>query len=329
MKSPFTGKEMRLVHERRTWSFRGEKFDYIHSSWYCEGSGEYFTSDEMDDVGFLQVANQYRVKYGIPFKDEIISIRNSYGVSAARMSLIMGFGVNQWRSYESGEVPSVSNGRMIRSIMNPNTFLDIVHSSRYVLEQKDYDKLIKQIISIKECYDARMVEQYEVNRLFICERSVENGFGEKSLSKLRNILLYIIDRCGELFCTKMNKILFYADFLAYREIGMSLTGLSYKALNYGPVPERWDRIYSQFDEFYLEPRINGDKEGMVFVSKGQANLSLLSADELKILDLVCARFERCSAGEISKISHEEPAWIECAPEHKRIPYEYAFKLKAL
>ncbi|MBQ7774115.1 MAG: DUF4065 domain-containing protein [Bacteroidales bacterium] len=329
MNSPFTGKEMRLVYDKRTWTFRGEKFGYIHSSWYCADSGEYFTSDDMDDVGFLQVTNQYRVKYGIPFSDEIAAIRSLYGVSAARMSLIMGFGANQWRNYESGEVPSVSNGRMIKSIMNPEVFLDMVHSSKHILEQKDYDKLIKRINSILECNDSRVFEQYETNRLFMCERGADNGFGERSLQKLKNILLYIIGQCGELFCTKMNKMLFYADFLAYRDMGMSLTGLSYRALNYGPVPERWDRIYSQFDEVRLEPKVNGDKEGMIFIPEGDADLSFFSAEELKILDLVCGRFSECSAAEISKISHEEPAWIECSSKHSRIPYEYAFRLKAI
>ena len=74
MKSPFTGKEMSIVYEDRLWKFRGEEFKYTHSAWLCADTGEMFTTEEMDDASYTQVTNQYRVKYGIPFTDEIIAV---------------------------------------------------------------------------------------------------------------------------------------------------------------------------------------------------------------------------------------------------------------
>ena len=71
MKSPFTGKEMKLVYEKRTWKFRGEEYEFLHAAWRCEDTGEQFTTDESDTAGFIQVTNQYRVKYGIPYTEEI------------------------------------------------------------------------------------------------------------------------------------------------------------------------------------------------------------------------------------------------------------------
>lgn len=63
MKSPFTGKEMKVVYELRTWNFRGEQYEYMHTAWLCEDTGEKFTTDELADAGFAQVINQYREKY--------------------------------------------------------------------------------------------------------------------------------------------------------------------------------------------------------------------------------------------------------------------------
>ena len=74
MKSPYTGKEMKRIYEQRVWNFRGEEFKYIRQSWLCEDSGEQFTDDGGDTAGYVQVTNQYRAKYGIPFTDEIIKI---------------------------------------------------------------------------------------------------------------------------------------------------------------------------------------------------------------------------------------------------------------
>ena len=318
---------MKRVCEKRTWEFRGEKYEYIYTAWQCEDTGELFTTDETDDIGFIQVTNQYRVKYGIPFTDEIVAVREKYGISAAKMSQVLGIGINQWRHYESGEVPNVSNGRMIRSIMNPMTFLEYVHSSKHLLSDNEYHKLIKKV------EDAANKEnewnQYAHSRIFSKERDKENGYAKQSLEHLKNILLYIIEHCEEVFYTKMNKLLFYVDFTAYRKTGMSITGLSYRALDYGPVPERWDRVYSQFDEIIQVPRLIGEREGTELQSSIKADRSQLTNLEMAILDEVCTRFASVSSAEISRISHEEDAWQKCNGSPDPIPFEFAFGLRAL
>lgn len=329
MKSPFTGKEMKIVYDTREWNFRGEVYQYTHAAWHCEDTGEEFSTDDMDDAGFLQVTNQYRRKYGIPHTDEIVAIRERYGISAAKMSSILGFGTNQWRLYETGEVPSVSNGRMIQSIKDPEVFLGYVRSSRLLLDEKEYNKISARIAAIGERDEKYIERDYALSRVFQCERGEDNGFAPQSLERLKNVLLYMISRCDEVFCTKMNKLLFYLDFLAYRRNGMAITGLSYKALEFGPVPERWDRVYSQFDEMTQEPRSYNEKEGIVLVSDAVADTSFFSETELEIMDEVCAKFAKYSSSEISAISHGEKAWLECNEGHKRIPFRYAFDLKAI
>ena len=137
--------------------------------------------------------------------------------------------------------------------------------------------------------------------------------------------------CGGILMetTKMNKILFYADFLSYRQYGISISGLTYKALDYGPVPEHWDRIYSQFDEIYQEQRIIGEKEGIILKTSEKPDITTFTETEIQILQTICTKFRNTSATEISRISHNEPAWIECNPTHSKIPFNYAFTLKAI
>ncbi len=329
MKSPYTGKEMDKVYEKRTWKFRGEEYEYVHAAWLCADSGEMFTTDEMDDAGYVQVVNQYRAKYGIPFTDEIIDVRKKYGVSAAKMSQILGIGVNQWRLYEGGEVPNLSNGRMIRAIMNPNVFLEYVRASKPLLGESEYGKLESSISSVVDESKKNEWDRYVSQKIFLSDRGAENGYGRQSLEHLKHVLLYIIGRCGEVFCTKMNKLLFYSDFVAYRRYGMAITGLTYKALEYGPVPERWDRIYSMFDEVVLEPRLSGVKEGVVLFSEKVLDAGVLTANEQNVLDEVCSRFADMSSTDMSRISHCEDAWLECHKDHGRISYDYAFQLKAI
>ena len=329
MKSPFTGKEMKRVYEKRTCNFRGEQYEYEHIAWLCVDSGEQFTDDESDTAGFVQVTNQYRAKYGIPYTDEIIAVRQRYGISAAKMSLILGIGINQYRLYEQGEVPNVSNGRMIRSIMNPKVMLEMVESSKNELSVSEYEKIISKVQAIIASSETYKMEQYETRRIFTTLRGADNGYAQLSLSRLKNIMLYILNRCDEVWCTKMNKLLFYTDFMSYRERGMAMSGLSYRAIDFGPVPERWDRVYSEFPEVRQELRQVGDFVGSVLIASVEPDYTMFTDDELKVLNSICTHFGKMSSREISRISHDEEAWQNHHERHERIPFDEAFFLNAI
>lgn len=329
MKSPFTGKEMKRVYEKRTWNFRGEQYEYEHIAWLCEDSGEQFTDDESDTAGFVQVTNQYRAKYGIPYTDEIIAVRQRYGISAAKMSLILGIGINQYRLYEQGEVPSVSNGRMIRSIMNPKVMLEMVESSKNELSVSEYEKIISKVQAIIASSETYKMEQYETRRIFTTLRGADNGYAQLSLSRLKNIMLYILNRCDEVWCTKMNKLLFYTDFMSYRERGIAMTGLTYRAIDFGPVPERWDRVYSEFPEVRQELRQVGDFVGSVLIASEESDYSMFTDAELKVLDSICTHFSKMSSREISRISHDEDAWLNHHDKREHIPFDDAYMIKAI
>ena len=71
MKSPITGKSMRLVKEPGVkLTFRKEEFEITYHAFLCEDSGEKFTSDEEDRINQIQVYNKYCEKYGIPIPDD-------------------------------------------------------------------------------------------------------------------------------------------------------------------------------------------------------------------------------------------------------------------
>ena len=328
--SPLTGKPMRVVYEPDTMTFRGEKFDCIYTTYRDDESGESFTTTESDSAWWNQVTNQYRAKYGLPYTDEIIDVRKRYGISAAKMSQILGIGVNQYRLYEQGEVPSVSNGRMIRSVMNPKVMLEMVESSKNEMSKSEYARIVckvKAVIAESEVYK---LEQYEMRRLFSVPRGAENGYAQISIDRLKNILLFFISKGNGVFFTKMNKLLFYADFMAYRVTGKSVSGLAYKAIAHGPVPVRWDRIYSFFDEIDQEiVQFSDGREGTKLVSKLSPDMAEFSDDELKILEYVSQRFKNETPTQISETSHEEEAWKKYKDSDKLISFEMAFTLKAI
>lgn len=142
-------------------------------------------------------------------------------------------------------------------------------------------------------------------------------------------MLYVLENTKDVWCTKMNKMLFYIDFLAYRENGMAISGLSYKAIDFGLVPERWNVVYSEFDEIHQELRSVEDFVGSILTATEKADMVLFSEAEIKVIGQVCTRFNSLSSRDLSRLSHEEQAWIAHHDRHESIPFAEAFDLKAV
>lgn len=324
--SPYSGKPMRVLYEPDTWEMRGEVYPYVHIAFRDDENGEQFTTTESDTVCFEQVANQYRERHGIPYVDEIVALRERYGVSATKMALILGFGTNQYRLYETGEVPSESNGKMIRSAMNPSVFLDLVRSSRNQLTDKEYLKISKRVEEEIAEEQGKRQEQWEAARLFRTGRGRANGFAPQSPERLKNLLLHILEQMGETFQTKMNKVLFYIDFLSYRERGMAISGLAYQAMEFGPVPQRWDRVYSAFDNVEQREKLLQGQECLSLLANGTADMSGFSAVEMAVIDKVCELMKKMTSREASQMSHREPMWNAHVEKQDLIPFSEAFSL---
>ena len=324
--SPPVNEHVHVLYTPDIWEFRGEKYPIMYISYWDDERGEEFTTTESDSIWYNQATNQYRAKYGIPYTDEIIALRERYGISATKMSIILGFGVNQYRLYEMGEVPSESNGKMIRSAMNPRVFLDLVQSSRSRLTEREYARITARAEEVIGQIPEWHEEHAAVMRLFRTRRGLENGFAPQSTARLKNLLLYIIGQMGDVFQTKMNKVLFYIDFLSYRERGMAISGLAYNAIGFGPVPQRWDRVYSAFDEIVPQPIIVREQECIVLTATAEADMTCFTDSELAIIDTVCKKMKKLSARDISKLSHNEPAWQRHLHQTETIPYEEAFGL---
>lgn len=303
----------RLIREQRIESFRGEEFDCLHFA-IKDVNDEMWTTTELDECNQNQIYNSYRQRHSFPFPDEIKALREYYGVSAAKMSEIMGFGANQWRYYEDGMVPSVSNARAIVAIRQKKVFLDFLDSSRNVIGDKAYSRIKDNVESKDEFQKPQSPTEI-------------SGFVSFSTEKVSEIVKYFISELGSTFVTKMNKLLFYSDFIHYKHTAGGITGIQYKAMPYGPVPERFGALYDSLSAVECEDFVYPNGTGGVRLTSTEApDLSLFSEQEIAVLKEVCNRFQNSSAGEISDVSHKEKGWLECKANRSLIPYSYAFDL---
>jgi len=334
MKSPISGKEMSLQTKNSILVFRKEGFEYSHISYYCEESKESFTTTELDELNLNQVYNQYRDKHNVPFPDEIIGLRRKYHLSANKMSQILGFGTNSYRNYEKGEVPSLSNANLIKTILNNSSVFKNLVQSNGDLEDLDKLKIYNRInLVIEQEQEASDDEQF-VRVLLgnILLPDTFSGYRKPNMQKLSEMVVYFTEKLQP-SVTAMNKLLFYADFLNFKKSAYSISGTRYMAHYYGPVPIRFAGIF----DYMVNEKIvdlNGEDFGDGYVGarfKSTAfksfNMDVFNKVELETLELIVHKFKGFNAAQIKEISHKEDAWIENEKEKKDIDYNYGFKLK--
>lgn len=143
--SPLTGGEAVYQKEMRETEYRGEKFVYEHHNIRDLETNFEFTNTEIDEGNVQRVYSQYRAKHNIPSPRELTEIREMYGLSAAKMSEILGIGTNQYRRYEDGVMPSEAIGKMLRSIQTPAVFLGYVEGCKNQMPEAEYNKLCQKI----------------------------------------------------------------------------------------------------------------------------------------------------------------------------------------
>ena len=331
MKSPITGKEMELIKEKRTIQFRKRSFDVIFHFYYCSDSNEQFTTTQLDELNTNQVYNQYRDLNNIPFPEEIVRIRKKYGLSASKMAEILGFGINSYRQYEKGEIPNVSNARLIQMINDPKKFVDMVGLCDS-LEDSLKDKYMKVGLSIVE-ERKRNIFNFNLKDYLLGNHlaDIYSGYKNPDFSKFTEMVIYFSEKT-EPFITKMNKLLFYADFLMFKQNCFSISGVRYKAIGMGPVPNNFqstfeylanqdeiDIFYTQFPQGYIGEQFKARKDR-------KFNPDLFTKKELDVLDEVVKVFGKCNTSEIINLSHKENAWKENNQNNDIISYQYAFDL---
>ncbi len=158
--------------------------------------------------------------------------------------------------------------------------------------------------------------------------SVALSHQEPDDQKLQELILYISWMCEDdptFGATKLNKILFFADFHAYAQLGKSITGQEYRALDQGPAPRHLIPVRSRLVE-------NGDiaVRKRDFYGKTQDRTIALRApnfdgfapQEIAIVDRVIQDWRGKSTREMSAAAHEFIGWKLALP-NETIPYETA------
>jgi hypothetical protein len=147
--------------------------------------------------------------------------------------------------------------------------------------------------------------------------------------KFRELILYVAQESesdGKCGATKLNKILFYADFEAYRKLGRSISGQKYQKLERGPAPKGGVPVISRMEKEGLCTWEDREYFGLSLrklIPRRDPDLSVFSPEELEITRGVIRKLWDLNAAEVSDLSHRFVGW-QAADYGEEIPYETVF-----
>jgi uncharacterized phage-associated protein len=146
--------------------------------------------------------------------------------------------------------------------------------------------------------------------------------------KLEEVILYVARQCeaDPMYSkTKLNKILFYADFHHYLEHGRSITESVYEKWPFGPVPRGMPEVLATMESRCLLAIQRRKFHGHVQqrpVALRDADYDYLAGSEVHMLDYVIRELAPRNASEVSELSHQFIGW-QCVGDREEIPYEMA------
>ncbi len=127
---------------------------------------------------------------------------------------------------------------------------------------------------------------------------------------------------GKILKTKLAKMLYLSDFAWFYNNLESMSGMQYRRINYGPVPDLYFRAIDELEE---EGKITIDRKGeMLLISENQTSkkqsLKKLSDKELKLIKDVAKKWKDKKTNEIVLFTHNQLPYKLCSPD-EIIPYE--------
>jgi len=323
--------DVTLGVEKEVYNVRGEPIEIEAEVTICQKCGSKIFDEERDSRNLEKAYSLYRAKHNLLSPDEIRLIREKYGLSQRALSRLLDWGEITVHRYENGAIQDNVHNNFLRFIEDPQNMQKLFEANRNKLPSYTAARLEKRMTNLLQ-EDTEQAFQASFERLVSHQHvDLTSGFKAYDLEKLKNMILYLVNRLGSVLETKLNKLLWYCDFLHFKETSISITGSQYVHLPYGPVPDNYERIIGimQPELLNMDEIPFNTKEGIVlgkqFTTLVEPDKSLFTENEIRVMDFIADTFRNFNSKEIKDKSHRETAYMK-SEDSDIISYEYAKEL---
>ena len=324
--------EVEIRKSKKEAIVKGESVTYDEMYYYCpigyDGEHEFVNGEFLDD-NLLYARNAYRVNHGLLTSNEIVEIRDFYNLSQVEMAKLMGWGEATISRYESKSIQDETYDTMLRMVReDPNKALELFDKNidKFGINRaQDIRKTILEKINLigKE-YTSRksLLSQYSAYNF----KSDLNGFSLIDINKIEAVVSYLASKIKYLYTVKLMKMLWYSDVLSFDKFNKSMTGLVYIHMPMGALPLGYKALINLENISTLEEIGWDGNMKTQFLENNQMDYSVLSSNDIRILDRVIEKFEEYNAKQIIDYMHQEDAYIK-TNHGDVIPFSLDFKIK--
>ncbi|MDP8258760.1 MAG: DUF4065 domain-containing protein [Candidatus Aadella gelida] len=315
--------------KKETFPVKGEDVEVISQVAFCGSCNDEIFNEKLDANNLDLAYNEYRKKHKLLLPDEITKIREKYSLSQRALGRLLEWGEITVNRYENGAMQDTVHNEVLLFIAEPMNMRTIFERNKHLLSERVSDSLRNKI---EQLVRGEMPQNHLifVSNLVAVNSKVDifSGFKRFDLEKMINLILYIAEKNKGVFTTKLNKLLWYADFIHFRVYSTSITGSVYKHLPLGPVPNDYKWIIAAAEKEGLEEEeidYPSGKGGTMYSTSVHIEDSNFNEEELKIIDFTVDYFKNYNSGEIKDKSHNEKGYKE-TQKGESISYKYAEKL---
>lgn len=320
MDCPICDKVHEIEERKRntTISIKGEEVTYEERFYFCENADEgenEFESGTMTNENLLCARNAYRIKHGLLTSDEIVELRESYGLSQVDLARLLGWGEATISRYESKAIQDEAYDTMLRLIKdNPLKALEFLKKNSNKFSETKTLEIKSKIIEKLDSYGKEFLtrQTFKGEYANFEEPSDSNGFTNLDIDKLEAIISYIAEDVSNLFKVKLMKMLWYSDVLAYIKNGCTMTGLVYRHETMGALPVGHYSLMN-LENLNIQEEVSYNYNTMLHIYPSEdIDYSILTDSDKEILNKVISKFKTFKAKDIVDYMHEEKAYKETA-----------------
>jgi putative zinc finger/helix-turn-helix YgiT family protein len=320
--------ELEVIKSKEEVEVRGELIKVEVEYYKCKVCGSEFQDPNSTDDPLDRVYAEYRRIHGMIQPEKIKEFRRKYDLTQQELSNLLGWGGATLSRYENGALQDEAHDTILKLITEPRNFLQVILDKPNALSEDKRMKLISLLRESADGLEKSFTSIYD-DQFGDYDADNDSGYKKLDIAKLFNLIIYFC-KDNNIPKTKLNKLLFYADFKHYKEYTVSITGAKYAHLPFGPAPDHYQfylaTLQDEVKAIQIEERIFSNYVGEYVCAIKEPNLSLFSTTELKILATVKEYFAKFTASAISKLSHDEVGY-QSTKDGEIISYEYAIDLK--
>ncbi|MCK9526561.1 MAG: DUF4065 domain-containing protein [Limnochordia bacterium] len=314
--------ERKSVQE--TYAVRGEEISLSADVHHCQECGEQIFHEELDRKNLDRVYAEFRKRRGVVSPERIQAIRTQYDLSQRALGRLLRLGEITIHRYENGSLPSDAHNELLVLIEDPANVKRLLDEVGSDLSPSEETNLRSRLETLLRTDVEKLYVESAQNLLGDYQPSIFSGFTKFNPGKVKEMVALACNQITALSKTKLMKMLFYSDFLHFKDNGISISGLRYAHLPYGPAVHGWSAMLAWLEH-----------EGIVELSPTEQDWDLITSswvpevalqeNELETIKRVMQELGKFSAKELSDLSHLEKAYRE-TKKGDLISYEYALDL---